>query len=186
MRTLIHVVPITEQVFATQVCPLFCISRTHSSFLTWSGTFFALQKHSKLQPHSGVLLYGGLIKTIVVSITEQVFASQVCPVTGIHCLFVCLFVSSSKVSIPGYGGAAMPVCWLPAWYMCGSGSTIVSGLNKSVGSSVRYNPRMSSSWVPSASLLSSSEGRLGPLLASVVILLLPVPHVIAGHVPLVK
>ena len=49
------------------------------------------------------------------------------------------------------------------------------------------SPRMSSSWVLSASLLSSSEGHLGPLLASVVILLLlPVPHVIAGHVPLVK
>ena len=97
------------------------------------------------------------------------------------------FSSSSKVSIHGYGGAAMPVCWLPAWCTCGSGSTIVTGLNETVRSSVRYSPRMSSSWALSASLLSSSEGHLGPLFAGIVILLLlPVPHVIAGHVPLVK
>ena len=106
------------------------------------------------------------------------------PLTEVHVYYV---FSSRKVSIPGYGGAVMPVCWLPAWCTCGSGSTIVTGLNETVRPSARYSPRMSSLWVPSASLLPSSEGHLDPLLVSAfIVFLLPVPRVTAGHVPLVK
>ena len=104
------------------------------------------------------------------------------PLTEVYYVF-----SSRKVSIPGYGGAAMPVCWLPAWCTCGSGSTIVTGRNETVRPSARYSPRMNSSWVPSASLRPSSEGHLDPLLVSAFgVFPLPVPRVTAGHVPLVK
>ena len=136
----------------------------------------------RVSPVQGILMYRDLdqdFDTCSVHYRASVCSSGVSNFT--------FFSSSSKVSILGYGGATMLVCWLPAWCTCGSGSTIVTGLNETVRSSARYSPRMSSSWVLSASLLSSSEGHLGPLLAGIVILLLlPVPHVTAGHVPLVK